>query len=250
MIIVCKNCRASFIVPTSTFANGPRTVRCAVCKSVWKEIPAGRTQPPKKERSTQLPLPPSPSQITPGDLPVPPLPENEAPVTQTETVKQPFSFSFNPLLAAARHLLIFGFLGLFAVTLFSAAVFVAGHRIIIEHWPQMQAYYIQFGLAKDPLKDNLELKNITSERRYIDGAMQLIVSGEIDSHAKKTQVVPEIAVEALGPDGQTIESWRITSPRATMTPGSVVPFKASFLSPDQTVVEVNLSFVEPPHDEP
>lgn len=133
----------------------------------------------------------------------------------------------------------------FAVLLAVISIFVGGHSLIIERWPHLQPIYIELGLAKPASTENLVLRNITSERRYIDGAMQLIVTGEIRSHAPKTLVIPHLSVDALGPDGRVIESWRIPPSAATIKPGSTIHFSSSILSPEQTVTEVNLSFVEP-----
>ncbi|MGE4351562.1 MAG: hypothetical protein AB7E52_05165 [Bdellovibrionales bacterium] len=158
------------------------------------------------------------------------------------------AFSFD-LAGKIAGLLKIAALVLFGFLVFSAAVVIGGHRFIIKHWPEAQSFYIEFGLAKDPLKDNLVLQNILSERRYVDGAMQLVITGEIHSHAQNRQVVPAIVIEAIGADEHIIESWRIDPPKATMDPNMTVPFSAMFLSPETTVVDVNLSFVEPPHDE-
>lgn len=123
------------------------------------------------------------------------------------------------------------------------------HGLIIGKWPDIQRHYIMLGLAKAPLADHLTLTDIHSERRYMDGAMHLVVQGKIQSNAQKTHVIPALNVEALGPDERVIQSWRIEAPQATVKPGESVPFSSAVISQEGTVVEVNLSFVEPPHDE-
>ncbi|MDD3183548.1 MAG: hypothetical protein PHD48_12215 [Alphaproteobacteria bacterium] len=172
---------------------------------------------------------------------------SESQSEQTESTRE--KISLTQWLSGFKNLIAIALVIVMGCLLFTAAVIVAGHSLIIERWPQMQALYIDFGLAQDPSKDSLFLRNIVSERRYIDGAMQLIITGEIHSDAQKTQVIPDLAIEALGPDGHIIESWRIAPPTATIKSGTTTNFSTSFLSPAETVVEVNLSFVEPPHDE-
>jgi hypothetical protein len=149
-------------------------------------------------------------------------------------------------------------LGRVALASLAATVGIAGilgllmvllHGPIIRQWPSLQQFYISLGLAKPPEQDRLYLVDIRSVRRYQDGAMHLIVEGGIRSGAKKTQVIPELVVEALGPDGRAIQSWRIAPPQATVRPGTTVPFSTAVLSPEGTVVEVNLSFVEQPRDD-
>lgn len=224
------------------FTNGGRTVRCAKCQNVWTEMPPGKAHPPivapQQTPSASIPIP--------SDSPTPPKNDTaaEIPAVKAEPI--------NWLEAAKRYLTLTKIAALIVsgLLLFTVVVFIAGHRFLIREWPHLQRYYIDLGLAQDPLKDNLEIQNIQSERRYMDGAMQLFVRGEIHSSAKKRQVIPAIVVEALGPDGHVIESWRIEPPQATMAPEETVSFSSSVVSPEETVVEVNLSFVEPPHDEP
>jgi len=238
MIIVCKNCKASYLVAAISFGTGPRTVRCARCKHVWTEVPAGKvaqTQPPQKRAV------PTPHTETSHPKPVPTSAQT---VTTAPTPKpKRISFSQAKKLFWASSGIAAGLLILLITG------FIAGHNFIIKNWPETQHIYIMLNLAKDPLKDNLVLANITSERRYQDGAMQLVVQGNIQSHARKRQVIPALSVEALGPDGRIIESWRIDPPKGTIDPGTTVPFLSSIISPEGTVVEVNLSFVEAPHDE-
>lgn len=249
MIIVCKNCKASFLVPDTTFKKGARTLRCAKCQHTWRE------EPPHKNK----PFSPAPSaQPFIETLPTQPL---QPPEKTEETSATPFSSparlhkikhlsnSFwswkeaNKLLSTALFLST-GFLLLVLITL------LAAHGPIIRTWPDMQGFYVTIGWAEAPLQDKLILQNIVPERRYMDGGMHLVVQGEIASQAEKTQVIPDINIEALGPDQQIIQSWRIKPPQATLDPKTRVPFTSSILSPEGTVVEVNLSFVEPPHDEP
>jgi len=199
-------------------------------------VPASKVAATHAPKSAKTPPPPpdATAPATPAESPVPQEPVTTSGKLTLEHTKRLFWVAAT--IAA-------GFL------LFFTIVFVAGHSFIIQRWPQMQQIYVDLGLAQNPLKDNLVLTNITSERRYQDGAMQLVVQGEVQSHAKQRQVVPAISVEALGPDGRIIESWRIEPPKATMDPDTTVPFTSSIISPQGTVVEVNLSFVEPPHDE-
>lgn len=242
MIIVCKSCKGSFLVPSSIFSNGPRTVRCARCKNVWKEFP------PSKPTPLPTPKPPKPASSPPPPLPPVDVPEPLAVAPPIEKTSL-FAGLKELTISRAQKLLLIGATIAFGFVLFFSIVFIGAHNVIVKHWPEAQQLYIMLELAENPLKDKLVLHKIVSERRYQDGAMHLVVDGEILSQAEKRQVVPAIAVEALGPDGKIIESWRIEPPQATMAPNETVPFTSSIISPEGTVVEINLSFVEPPHDE-
>lgn len=230
---------ASFLVPTTSFPSEGRTVKCAKCGHIWKEIPVSK---PHKEDPAARPAPqplPLPEKLIKKESAKPsvtPAPPESAPAKMTIG-------RLNKLILIATAIMAL-FIALFCTA------FVAGHGYIIKQWPELQQLYVVLGMAENPLKDNILLENITSERRYMDGAMHLHVQGFVTSLAEKRQVIPPIAVEALGPDGRVIESWRIEPPKATIDPGTSISFSSSVLSPEGTVTEVNLSFVEPPHDEP
>jgi len=98
------------------------------------------------------------------------------------------------------------------------------------------------------LGDGLSLQQIRSERRYLEGGMQLVVEGEIHNESKGTRQVPDLQITALGPDGNIMQSWRIDAPAATLDPGASAPFQSAVNTPQGTVTEVNLKFIEPRHD--
>lgn len=130
-------------------------------------------------------------------------------------------------------------------------VFVFGHDPLVQRWPALEQHYIDLGLSSEPVvNETLVLDSIRSERRYMDGAMHLVVEGSIANRSSKTLVLPALQAEALGPNEQVIQRWRIEPPTATLKPGTDVSFFSAILSPEGTVNEVNLSFAEPPHDEP
>lgn len=245
MIIVCPRCKASFLVLASLFNDGPRTVRCARCSHVWTADPHKKKPPQPVIFIPEAPKynpPPGLLQAEPPPPPPPPKPsiiakglqktkETLDKVLWNKVLKWSFALSGLCLLATLSFLLI-------------------GKEFVIRHWPQTQMSYKALGLIAPAQPEKLVLQNIHSERRYMDGAMHLVVGGDILSRAEKTQILPPILVEALGPDGQTIQSWHIDPPVATLPPGKTASFTSAIISPEGTVVEVNLSFVEPPHDEP
>ncbi len=47
MLLTCPRCRTQFSAPDSAFAEGPRTVRCSLCKYTWRH-PEGESRPGEK----------------------------------------------------------------------------------------------------------------------------------------------------------------------------------------------------------
>ncbi|HAX91029.1 MAG TPA: hypothetical protein DCY07_02325 [Rhodospirillaceae bacterium] len=253
MIIVCQSCKTSFLVPASVFNNGVRLVRCARCQHTWREFPPqkGAAAQPTSQQTPHNKVSPAP---VPTTAPVQtakgaePIKEPSAlDLTETpaisKTPKTPFDWN--------KPLYILKVSGLFAggMVLFLIAGLLTSHRYIAETWPSTKPYYQSIGLGKPAVSELLILQNVTSERRYIDGAMQLVVQGEIHNKSQKTQKIPPINVEALGPDERVIQSWRIPPAKATLSADSFLPFSSSIVSPEGTVTEVNLTFTEMPNDE-
>jgi len=249
MIIVCESCKASFLVPASLFTHGPRTVRCARCGNVWLAEPQKKQEQPKNFEETlkkfEETLPPPEPQASP---PLPPPLPMEPPKPRGPSVLSKLAKAL--IYAPWIQIIKWSCLSLATLALSAALIIVLARKPIIEHWPEMQDYYMRLGLIAADLPEKLVLKNIYSERRYMDGAMHLVVTGSIFNQADKTQVVPALLVEAVGPGGQMIQSWHIKPPAATLDPSATVPFFSAIISPEGTIVEVNLSFIEPPHDKP
>lgn len=244
MIIVCGNCHASFLVPSSLFHGASHLVRCGKCGKVWREFSSGKTDadapssPPADSwlfSSAKEGTPPLSSPDTADATPLPPVP------------KLTFS-DVKTFLSSLLKTVVFVLLTLLSLSVLG---FFTGHRYIAQMWPSTEAIYRPLGLSLTAAPDEtLLIQNITSERRYADGAMQLIVNGEIKNISQKPQALPLLNVDALGPDGKIIQSWHIKPSAATLGADSVLPFSSSILSPEETVVAVNLSFVETPHAQP
>ncbi len=245
MIIVCKSCHASFLIPSSLFHGASNLVRCGKCGKVWREFSSGKADDDAPPSSA-----PADSWLFSAEkeaLSLSSLPETANAEPSPPAKKLTFSNVKN---------LISSFLktaGFILLTLLALSVlgFFTGHRYIAQTWPSTETLYRSLGLSLTSSSDEILLiQNISSERHYRDGAMQLIVNGEIKNSSQKPQIVPDLNVDAMGPDGKIIQSWRIKPSAATLGADSVLPFSSSILSPEGTVVEVNLSFVETPHAQP
>ncbi|NTU77453.1 MAG: hypothetical protein HGA90_06555 [Alphaproteobacteria bacterium] len=246
MILVCSKCNASYLVPASVFVAGARAVRCARCGYTWQadlpsqitavltpEVrgPEASAMPPFSSPSPESTRPvaaSSPTDVTPGggaqNLPT----VWHAP--RWEKIK-----AYWPVAA-----------GFLLVVLLVGVAFSG--KVVAKIWPQTELFYTVLGLPAHHAGDGFILRQVRSERRYESGGMQLAVEGEVFNDSPETRLVPDLMVAALGPSGGVIQSWRIDAPAATLEPGAGVPFTSSILSPQGTVVEVNLSFVRPQHD--
>jgi predicted Zn finger-like uncharacterized protein len=253
MILVCTKCKASYLVPATVFASGARQVRCARCAHTWQaDLPSkivvmpqemseafgGVSTPPVQKPVAPVQRPPLPEQSVPSDPAVPPGVSNDPGAANLPTIWR------NPHWRRLR-LAVFLILALVA----AGAIVWAFDQEKFASWMSHFDKVLESPDQKTPsMGAGLNLENIRSERRFEAGGMQLVVEGEVRNTSTSTQNVPDMQAKALGPDRAVIQSWRIEAPVATLPAGASVPFHSSIVAPQGTVMEVNLSFVEPPHD--
>jgi len=232
MIVVCKKCYTPFLVPDSLLSKEGKLVKCGKCGNKWIEMPI---QKPK-------PAPPKPAKK-------PIIYKSEEIIKRVSVIKKQIKKETKEAFTV-KNFIKYSKIATAVCSSFLVLIiifFLFSHDYVVSRWPAMQSIYVSIGLA-DYEYEKLILSNITSKRQYVDGAMQLIVSGIINCRAKKTQVIPYINADAVSPDGRIIQSWQIKPPKATIKPKESMRFKSIIISPLETVTEINLSFVEKPHD--
>jgi predicted Zn finger-like uncharacterized protein len=225
MILVCPECKTRYVVEASLFALGPRQVRCAKCKHGWKaELPndIDVVAPP--------PLEPDPIPET-----VAPVPEGSNLPTVTEKVPK-FYFKLN--LTKTQRL----------ATMLTCAVvlvlLVVFRQPVVNRWAFMEPIYTFAGLYVYHPGDELEFQQVRSELKYDGGVTKLVLSGKIKNKTKKSQTVPNIVADAIGPDGVAIQSWQIDAPTARLDPEAEASFTSAINAPQGTVVNVLMNFAE------
>lgn len=240
---MCETCKASFLVPASVLSGAPRKVRCGRCGHVWF---AGKTPsscvavslPQKAQAGTA-----APSHVSPIGLSVP-LARNEEPErNETFDENTPFRSSWKLFVLWGTGIAL-------GIVTLSLGLGLAFQRPIVHAWPEIRPLYKTFGLIGTVQDNMLILREIRSVRRYQDGAMRLIVTGQILNQAEQPAVLPPLDAQAIGPSGDIIQTWRIEPVQATLPPKGALDFSSVVLCPDESVTEVNLRFAgAPAHDE-
>ncbi len=240
MILVCSSCRASYLVPATAFASGPRRVRCARCSHIWQaDLPSEITAVLSAMSGSEEAAPAAPSvhagqatEATPSPEAVqrvlPPIsPGSNLPVLRKDSRRAKMRRA-GPAAAA-----VFLFAGILALVWHTPADGIP--------WLRWDSVLRTAGLVKPRKGEGFSLQKVRSERRFEDGGMKLAVEGEIRNDNREARAVPDILLVAIGSDGSKIQSWRIGAPVAKLAAGASTPFRFSAVSPEQTVAEVNLS---------
>lgn len=231
MILVCETCKASFLVPSSVLSGPPRKVKCGRCGHTWL---TGKTPVP--------PLtvcPPQKAQEVFSKEQMKPLPSFLQENVKTETEQERDAF---PPSARWGAFVLWGTgIALGSVALLLALALIL-REPIVRTWPSIQDVYQVFGLVKGAEENVFILRDIRSVRRYQEGAMRLIVTGQILNQTSQTMRVPVIDAEALSPDKKIIQAWQIAPVQATLGPKAILDFSSVVLCPDESVSEVTLRF--------
>ncbi len=248
MILVCKNCKSSFLVPAGLFSDGPRKVKCAKCGESWttdrhgksllkskvsKEDVAKKTKELRQAAKEK-------AEIEDVENPKPIADSNVTDPAVLAPTDGPDYFSVKEV----KKLILSSISILVGILVLLSLIFVLFHNQIIQFLPSSQHLYISIGLVEAPDRDTLFLRDVTSIRRYQEGAMRLIVKGTIYNQSEERHVIPEIRVEAMGPDRRLIKCWNIPPAQATIKPKHTVSFSSAILSPKESVSEVNLRFIK------
>lgn len=199
-------------------------VRCARCTHEW------RAEPP------EVPPPPPPPDLIDSPGEVRPVPAgSNLPALR----KKPW---------LTRRSLLWGAGGATILLVLGALTGMLVARIsIMEKFPVTVAYYEALGLkAADPGK-GLAIENVHSEQRLQDGAIMLVVEGQIVNKTSQKIVMPRLVAKAVSPEQKTLTSWDVDGLPDKLIPGEVATFSSSVQNPDESVAEVSLTFVE--HDD-
>lgn len=196
-------------------------MRCAKCKHSWK------AEPPENIEVVASPLP----ETVPIPDAIAPIPEgSNLPVV----TRKPFSFPYWQGVWA----------GLAVILLIALVWLIFDRQHIARHWKSMEPFYNAIGLYIYYPGDGLEFESVRSELKYDAGVTKLVLDGKVKNKTKNNQIVPNIVAQALGSDGQVIQSWQIDAPKATLAPDEEADFTSSINTPKGTVVNVNLNFAE------
>lgn len=223
MILVCQTCKASYLVPASTFAAGPRQVRCARCGHAWMaDLPPKTTAIPWEEPTGPQPIEKKEQTTAPS--------QDQATTAPTQPEDKPSQL---PVLAKPDRgpLLRKIAAGVLALLLIAALIWS------LTAGPLKNVFKVS---AAPPTL--LSLLDVSSERRFENGAMQLVVDGRILNETTASQTVPAIDASAIGPDGKTLHHWKIDPPAPTVEANTSVTFHSVITTPEGSIAVVNLKF--------
>ncbi|MBP7252003.1 MAG: zinc-ribbon domain-containing protein [Alphaproteobacteria bacterium] len=271
MILTCPSCVTRFAVADNAFAEGPRKLRCARCRHVWRAGPDGPMpdEPPSVAPSPVVrpaavsPVvvePPGPADDFIPPPPAPPLPpplleirhplvERRPPPLPSTNFLQNMEETAAMLPRLPRRLawtmIVLLLCGL-TLTLF------LGRYKLAARFPLLEGAYRAAGLINPAPLESFDLQLTKAEKCFISGRAMLCLAGTVTNRSEAAQSVPTIYVTALDShereftdiDGHGILSWRIPAETGKLLPRETRSFSLTEPYPEKTVTDFDYGFID------
>jgi len=264
MIVSCPACSTRYNLPPQQLGSKGRKVRCKKCGHNWIQAPAGAAaeapataSSPSELSSARTVQPPAALRADDesGTASAPPF-DREPADDWGSRLGGAFDGGFGGgfgeeqqeperggrgrrLMAAARSVL--QWLGLAAGITGLVVFMISARTDIVALWPPAARLYDAVGLTVEPPGAGLQLQNVKSEQQIKDGAVMLVVEGQIVNVSELDRDVPAVLAVSIGPDHKPVHKWRIPVSLPHLAPGAIATFRSIERDPG-VVSEVAVTF--------
>ena len=117
-----------------------------------------------------------------------------------------------------------------------------GRETVVSVLPGTVRLYELVGL-EEKVGEGLDLRDVISERRVIDGAPTLFVEGTIVNVSGRDRPVPRLRASLIDDSGVELSNWTFTAGSQSLPPGGFTTFQTETTDPPASG-SLNLVFVE------
>lgn len=222
MDLICPSCEARFVVDAKKLGPAGRTVRCGDCGNTWHQDPlAEAPPPPPAPKAPSEPEPPAEPEVAPK--PDEGLPERPRRRPDVRRPPAPKVRRASPQ-AAGWALFLIVLVGL-------GALFYFGRQQIVAMAPQAERLYALFGIATESPEQGLELRDVKSVRRLVDGERVVVIEGVVANVSDKTKELPSLEARLTDGSGAELDRWTFSAAESTLDPGTVTAFETTAKNP-------------------
>ncbi len=217
MNLTCPSCATTFVVETEQLGPSGRQVRCGSCGHNWHQgaeneaAPVVAESPPEAAQESAVPEPPE-------------IPEKRA---RRRGPKPPR----HKEASSGRSSLILGWLLFLAVIGGLAAGLYFGREQVLALVPAAAPLYQMAGLAPPPVGVPLELRDVKTARRLVDGEQVVAVEGLVSNVTSEPQSVPLLRASIIDSKGDEVENWTFAASATTLPPGGTTNFETTAKNP-------------------
>lgn len=268
MNLTCPSCDTTFRVDAKRLGPRGRSVRCGACGKSWFQEPAAEaaeaiSEAPAPQAPESAPEPvPEPAPEPAAEAAPEPAPESEAPAEAEAPTAPPLAEAPAPAARRERPRRTGGrkptrahragpspvalgwVLFLLAVAVLGGG-FYFGQRQIVAQVPAMARLYDLVGLGAAPSAAlGLELRDVKSVRRLVDGARVVVIEGLVANVADSERAVPTLRARLIGSDGANISEWTFDTEQKRLPPGGTTRFETTAKNPPREG-RLSIEFVVP-----
>ena len=207
MILSCTNCGARFKVDPTLLGEEGRTVRCGSCGHSWHQVPGQGEQAAASNGP---------------DSTLDKLDEQR----RRARTRRPVVTSERS--AGSARALGWAALLLFLVGIASLLVFA--REKIMAAAPGTARFYEMVGLL-EVVGEGLDLRDVLSERRVVDGERALVIEGTIVNRSDQPRRLPELRASLVDAAGAELTTWTFLAKSDTLPPGGFTTFETSAVNP-------------------
>ncbi len=226
MNLTCPSCATTFVVEAEQLGPNGRQVRCGSCGHSWHQAPengAGDSAPAAPEA-------PPPEGVAPAAVPSPVAAEPQDILERRARRRGPRPPRQKET-RGGRSSLLLGWLLFLVVVLGLAAGLYFGRDQVLALVPAAAPLYRMAGLAPPPAAVPLELRDVRTARRVVDGEQVVAVEGLVSNMSGEPQAVPLLRASLIDAKGGELDSWTFAASATTLPPGGTTNFETTAKNP-------------------
>jgi len=235
MNLTCPSCDTTFRVDPALIGPAGRRVRCGSCGHDWHQArPAESDSQAEPQAQAEPEAAPSDSDAEP-EAAIPSLgPATEAEGDATVDIRpgtrdreRKRARAAPPPRPAGNRTAV-GWLSFLLVVAVLGAGLYFGRTQIVAAVPAAAELYRMAGLTfEPPLGDGLELREVKSVRRLIDGQRVVVIEGLVANISDRSVEVPKLRASVTDATSTQVEEWVFSARDNALPPGGVTQFETS-----------------------
>jgi predicted Zn finger-like uncharacterized protein len=253
MNLTCPSCGATFRVESAQLGPAGRRVRCGECRHTWRQeavaegqapAPAPKPKPATVGAAEQAaakvvaePFAPSapeptkpepPAATAPGGAPgaVPGAVRGAGDAGSGERVsRRAFSKPARPQPKQPKVSLVVGWAIYAVVVIGLASGFFYGRAPLVAMVPELSRLYDLVGMKDEVIELGLELRDLKTVTRQIDGGRVVVVEGLVVNLSDQNRQVPRLYASVTDAEGFELDRWTFQAASTSLPPGGTTHFE-------------------------
>ncbi len=264
MNLTCPSCGATFLIEPAQLGPAGRRVRCGACRHTWRQAAVAEDQAPAltpepepaadpaaeqaAAKAAAKPFAPSAADAGAREVPEPAKPEPQAEAasgaapggaaprteeagTGERVSRRAFAKPARPQPKQPQVSLAAGWALYAVVAIGLASGFYYGRAPLVAMVPELNRLYDLVGLNDEVFELGLELRDVKSVRRLVDGKRVVVVEGLVVNLSKENRQVPPLSASVTDADGVELDRWTFQAASASLPPGGTTRFETVAKNP-------------------